>query len=357
MNRNPAARPSLAWLIAYSFAAVLIMALWTDRAKTEKQSNDWGSIVALADGSARIPFVKCRLLADSANTLARMMPTSAWNRVSNAIDVNRLAAKAVRQRLGWSRENDPILISATFLMGLSAFGFMIVMRSMIVFLYETTSRLASLAGLLLGLALLGEGGDRRFGWFPYDLPHAFIFSLGLTMVLMRSVWLLPVFAVAVYSKETAVLLIPAYLLVHFDKIDRTFFFDLAPMGLTFWLIRSILDASFGPGDGGFWFLGRNARVVASWLAYDSWWYAPLLIVTAVRIAHVWSEFPLPLRRLTVLAIVPLGIALVKGSIEEKGQYLELLPILGPLSLQWLAIELGLSKNVRAKENHVYDLKK
>ena len=353
MNQTPAARPSLSWLLVYAFAAVLIMALWTDRAKTEKQSNDWGSIVAIADGSTRIPFVKRRLLADSANTLARVIPTSTWDRLGNAIDGNRYVAKVVRQRLGWWRQDDPILISATSLIGLSAFGFMVVMRYMIVFLYETTPRLANLAGLLLGLALLGGGGDLRFGWFPYELPHAFVFSLGLTMVLLRSVWLLPVFAVAVYSKETAVLLIPAYVSAHFDRIDRKFFVDLGLMGLTFWLIRTILDASFGSGGGagagGFWFPGGNARVIASWLAYDSWWYAPFLIVAAARIAHVRSEFPLRLRRLVVLAIVPLGIALFKGWIDEKRQYLELLPILGPLSLQWLAIELGLSKKVKARE--------
>ena len=338
----------LSWLLIYAIAALFIMVLWTERAKTEKQSNDWGSIIAIADGSTRIPFVKRRLLADGANLLARVIPSQVWDRASDAIDGNLRTSWLIRRHLGWWREDDPILISATALIGLSAFGFMLVMRSLIHLLYETTPPIAELAGLLLGLALLGGGGDVRFGWFPYDLPHAFLFGLGLTLTLKRSFWLVPVFGLAAYSKETAVLLIPAYILVHYDRIDRRFLLDVCLMGLTFLLVRRAIDSRFGAGSGGFWFPGRNARLIASWLAYDSWWYAPMVLVVALRIAKVWREFPPRLRRLAVLALVPLGIAVFKGWIEEKRQYLELLPILGPLLLQWMAIELGLSRYVKAR---------
>lgn len=349
MTRRPGAIPAFSWLLIYAVAAVVVAALWTERAKSEKQSNNWGSIVAIADGSTRLPFVKRRLLADAANLLARAVPGNVWTGVSNVIDGKGRLKGVIRDRLGWRREHDPVLISATALIGLSAFGFMVVMRSMIVSLYSTTDHLADLAGLLMGLALLGGGGDIRFGWFPYDLPHAFVFGLGLSLLLKRSPWLIPVFALAAYSKETAILLIPAYLLVYRDRIDARFFIEAIAMGATFLLVRHAIDLRYGPGSSGFWFPGRNARLVASWLAFDSWWYAPFVLVAVVRISRVWREFPISLRRLVVLAIVPLGIAVFKGWIEEKRQYLELLPILGPLILQWVAIELGLGQSVRARQ--------
>ena len=345
-------RRRLTVTLLYAVAAAAVAALWTLRAKTENQSNNWASIVAIADGSAPRPFVKRRLLCDAARVVAAAVPAPAWEAASGAIDRRPALARLVRDRLGWEREDDPLLLSATALIGLSAFGFMAATRWLVWTVYVTPRPLADLAGLLLGLALLGGGGDVRFGWFPYDIPHAFVFALTLAAVLARSVWVLPAFAAAAYSKETSVLLIPAVFLARGGRPNRETVLTAGAMALTFLVVQQSLSASFGPGPGGFWFLGRNARWLAWLFAYDAWWYYPPLVVSAVRIARLRGHFPGPLRRLAVLAVVPLALAFFKGWIEEKRQYLELIPILGPLLIQWVLVELGFSRLMRARTGSV-----
>lgn len=333
----------------YAVAAVAITALWTYRAKTENQDNKFASIVAIADGSAPQPFVKRRLLCDAARVAARLLPARSWQRISRAIDASPVGVRQIRGRLGWRSADDPLLISATVLIGLSAVGFMYTMRGLIFQLYEAPRWLADGAGLFLGLSLLGGGGDIRFGFYPYDLPNAFVFALTLAAILARSFWLLPAFAVACYSKETSVLLIPAYLLARQGWPDRRAIATAAVMGLVYLGVRRTIDATYGAGTGGFWFPGRNARWLAWALVFDAWWYLPVAVVSVVRIARYWSAFPTPLRCLVVLVPVLLALAFFKGWIEEKRQYLELIPILGPLLIQWVVLELGMGHLLRAKE--------
>jgi hypothetical protein len=342
-------RPGPGLVFVYATAAVAITALWTYRAKTENQDNTFASIVAIANGTAPQPFVKRRLLCDVARVAARLVPARSWQGISRAIDGRPAVARVIRGHLGWERADDPLLISATALIGLSAVGFMVTMRGIVLLLYETPPWLAGFAGLLLGLSLLGGGGDVRFGFYPYDLPNAFVFALALAAILARSAWLLPAFALAAYSKETAVLLIPAYLLARRGWPDRRSFLIAAAMGAIYLAVRQIINGIYGVGMGGFWFPGRNARWLAWTLAFDAWWYLPVAVVSAVRIAGHWSAFPITLRRLVVLAPVLVALAFFKGWIEEKRQYLEMIPILGPLLVQWVAIELGMGHLLRAKD--------
>ncbi len=255
----------------------------------------------------------------------------------------------IRGQLGWKRVHDPILVSATALIGLSVVGFMMTMRHIMVQLYVIPPWFAELTALFLGLSLLGGGGDIRFGFFPYDLPHTFVFALSLTTIFSGSGWLLPVFAVAAYSKETSLLLIPAYILVNWGRRDWRLISTVTALTITYVVVRIILDWSYGSGAGGFWFPGRNARWIAWMLTFDAWWYYPFWIVSAIRLARVWPQFPAPLRRLVLLSFALIAPALFKGWIEEKRQYLEMLPILGPMLIQWVVTELGFGCLLRARE--------
>ncbi len=195
----------------YAATALVVTALWTIRAKTEHQDNDFSSITALAHGTVRLPFVKRRLLADAARG-RRVDRAQKRLGVRQRSHRRRTApgARFVRDTLGWKRGDDPILLSATALIALSVVGFMLAMRALILQLYETSGWWADGCALALGWALLGGGGDIRFGFYPYDLPQTCMFALTLSAMIARSVWLPLVFALAAYSKETSLLLILAY---------------------------------------------------------------------------------------------------------------------------------------------------
>ncbi|MFO0910722.1 MAG: hypothetical protein U0794_20640 [Isosphaeraceae bacterium] len=268
--------------------------------------------------------------------------------MSDAIDTHPRLARLIRDTLGWRRVDDGLLISATVLIALSVLGFQVAIRVWLDRLYVMPPGAASFGSVALGLALLGGGGDLRFGFYPYDLPHTFVFALGLLAIHARSLWLLPVFALATYSKETAILLIPAYLLVADRWSSRHTLGMTVALLAIFVVIRLVLDRQYGRGIGGFWFPGRNARWLAWYLAFDAWWYWPVVIVAILRLGRQAALYPRELRRLSVLVVPLLGLAFFKGWIEEKRQYLEMLPILGPLSLQWVAIELGWGESFVAR---------
>ncbi len=334
-------KQSLILLLIYVPAAVVVAGVWTYWAQTENQENRWGSIVAIADGAAPLPFVKRRLLCDGARIVARLVPVSLWTRASQTIDAQPRLTRLVREHLGWARRDDPLLLSATALIAFSVLGFMVAVRGITRIVYEPSVRLANLTGLILGFALLGGGSEASYG-YPYDIPHACVFAAGLAALLSGSPWLFPAFAAAAYSKETAMLLIPGAVLVHQGRPDWRLALRVGTLIVLFVLIRKAVDQAYGPGSGAFWFPKRNLKLVF-WNLVFGCWIMPVLLIAAVRVVRLWHAFPVRLRRLAYLAVVPLGAAAFKGWIEERRQYMELLPILGPLAVQWVFLELGLDR--------------
>lgn len=340
-------RHLLGLILVYALTAVVVAAVWTFWAQTENQENNFGSIVAIADGTAPLPFVKRRLLCDAAKVVARVVPQPFWDGASRAIDARRAWTHLIRRQLNWKRQDDPLLLSATALIALSALGFMFAFRAIVRVIYETPRWVADLAGWVFGCMLLGGGNEASYG-YPYDIPHAFVFAAALASLLARSLWLLPLFAAASYSKETAVLLIPSAILAHRGRPDRGLLLKVAAMTVLFLVIRKALDHAYGAGSGGFWFPGRNARLIV-WSLVFGCWLIPVAVVAVARVARHWHAFPVRLRRLTFLALIPLGLALFKGWFEERRQYMELLAIFGPLALQWVLIELGLERLCRVRD--------
>jgi hypothetical protein len=338
----------------YAMVSLVVTVLWTGWALTErcqeKYRNRYNSIVAIADGSAPSPFVKRRLLADSARVLAAVVPATTWRRVSDAIDADPTLTRGVRSYLGWRTEHDPLLLSATLLIWLSALGFMFACRWIMQTVYETSPGVAGWSGLVLGVALLGGSGEGHYQSYPYDIPNAFVFALTLGALLARRPgWAVWTFALAAYSKETAVLLIVAHVLLADDRRSRRFWIVLGLMSAIFVSCRLWVQIHHDmPPGANFWWPRRNIRVLGTALLFD-FWPAPLVLVLLVRLKAMWSRSPLSLRRLLVLGVMQVSLAVFKGWIEEKRQYLEMLPIVGPLVIQWVLVELGLGSLLRARD--------
>ena len=101
------------------------------------------------------------------------------------------------------------------------------------------------------------------------------------------------------------------------------------MAVIFFAVQRTIDGfPYGAGGGRFWFPGRSVRGWSGALVYDASWYLPFRNRPAFRIVRHWTAFPVALCRLAVLAIALPLLAFFKGWIEEKRQYLEMLPVLG-----------------------------
>jgi hypothetical protein len=327
--------------VVYSCAALAVASCWTFAARSEWYANRYNSIVAIADGSAPAPFVQRRLVCDTARALAAVVPESTWQQVTDFLAGNPRLTALLRDRLCWRAEDYPLLLSATLLIWLSVVGFMFVCRWIAQTVYESPPWLADLAGLVLGLAFLGAGtAYRHYQWYPYDYPNAFVFALVLGAQLARRPWAVVAFALAAYSKETSLLLIVSYVLLEPEGRGRRYWSTLAAMSLMFLGCRLWLALAYdSPPGGDFWYPWRNSVFILRNLALD-FWPLPLLFVALWRFAACWPTFPRSLRTLLVLLVIQASLSFFKGWIEEKRQYLELVPIVGLLLMQWVLTEVG-----------------
>lgn len=336
--------------VVYAGAALFITAFWTYSATTEHYKNRFNSIVAIADGSAPAPFVKRRLAGDLGRGLAAVVPAQCWQAVTAAVADRPALAEVLHGRLRWRPQDYPVLLATTLLIWLSVVGFMFCCRWIARTVYEMPPWLGDLVGLAFGAALLGAGEAHRvYQWYPYDYPNAFVFALVLGAQLARRPWMLAAFAFAAYSKETSLLLIVSYVLLAPERRSRGFWATLSAMSAMFLACRLWLALHYdNPPGADFWYPTRNALMVLRHLCLD-FWPLPLLGVALWRFAAHWPRFPASLRKLLLLAVIQAGCSFFKGWLEEKRQYLELLPVGGLLMLQWVLMESGFGRLMTPRE--------
>src|SRR5262249_55528930 len=137
--------------------------------------------------------------------------------------------------LHWPAERNPELVVGSFLIWLSLLGFLLVIRRLVGLAYQSPAWLGHLAALAAGVLVLG-GSDSRWASSLYDIPTLFVSPLTLPAIFLGRWWLLlPAFALACHSKETAVLLIPAYAWVNRAHPNRW----------QNWLVLGLMVALYG----------------------------------------------------------------------------------------------------------------
>jgi hypothetical protein len=354
-------------LPCYLVLALGVTALWTRGAKTEwcsdsldvvgpsgqYYSSRFNSIVRIAEGTALSPFVKRRLLVDLSRCLVAVLPSSTWVALHEWLGSPGAVPTWLHQQLdflSWKVEYYPLLLTATGLIWLSVAGFMASCRWLVQFWYETPAWMADLLGAVLGIALLGGNGDWHYSAYPYDFPNAFVFTLTLAALLARRWWFVLPFVAAVYSKETSILLIIAYVLVARDRRSLSFWTVGAGLCAVYILLRGWIEVTYPSPEGGFWFPMRNTKYLLMQVFYL--WYLPFLGVALARFLALREKYPVLLKRLSLLAVPLLGLALFKGWIEEMRQYLEMLPIFGLMLLQWTLHEAGFRDLLRPRPEHL-----
>jgi hypothetical protein len=171
--------------------------------------------------------------------------------------------------------------------------------------------------------------------YIYDLPNLFLFSCALLALApnkeeaprtLRSWFIyLTIFVLASLNKETSILLLVAFSVVYYQKLNRARFIQLAVIQIVVYgIIRLYLLDRFS----------QNPGIVAAplWWLYIS--YPMISIVTmaffsaiVVLIKREWAMKPLFLRQSFMMAIPLTGLFLLFGYPFEFRTFFEVYPIL------------------------------
>jgi hypothetical protein len=338
--------------VVYVAVAAFTFACWYSWSRTERPDHDGlTTITRLADGTAYAPFVQRRLTFDVGRLVAVAVPRAAWTALTHVLDDGPAPARALRRHLDhnhWKPADYPILFSVHLEIFLSIVGFMFVVRWLVRTLYDGPERLADALGAVFGVLLLGGYADWRYPAYPYDFPNAFVFALALTALLARKPWFPLAFVAAVYSKETAVLLVVAYGLLRFERRSWRYWSRLAALALTFVAIRGWIARTYdSPPAADYALLGRNLRMLAGAAIYQSWLLVPLLITFGRVVVHR-RRIPDDLVRLFPALLVLLVAALMRGWFEELRGYFEALPFVGLVFIQVLLEDWGFGSLLRKR---------
>ncbi len=348
-------------VLGYLAVTALVTAAWAVMACTERNlappdkppaRNEMKSFVRTLDGTIIAPFVWRRLLADTTPLATRAVPAPVWRAFTDFVQGGSLPGRNLRRLLDfmdWPADRYPELVTAHVLIWLCLLGFAVTFRWLVHLCYEAPCWLGHAAALMAALLVLG-GSNWYWGSFTYDIPNLFVFTLALAGSLGSRWWMLPAFVVACYSKETSVLLILAHALIHRHQA-RTWGFWLQLLcmavvyaGLRWWIVQRF---AVGGADQ-FWYPARNLRFVLVRGVYGLWWVVPFFAILA-HLVRIRRE--LPPRLLPVLlsmAAVMIGLAFFKGWIEERRQYLELLPFAWLIGIRWVLGEVGAAWLLRAR---------
>lgn len=213
-------------LSAAAYLLVSALVLWIFLSGSGVNRNPHAAFEAMLAGTADRPFVTRALVPLAVNGLAVLVPAGAAENLGQAAWVQDFLTRA-----GWSQHVDTTALGLESLLAIallyaSLAGFAFALRMLFARLYESppwVSALLPLAALSCLPVFFNAG-------YIYDLPVLFLFTLALALLAARrwAAYLL-VFGLAALNKETAVLLLGAFVLLFFrdEALERKKFSTLA----------------------------------------------------------------------------------------------------------------------------------
>jgi len=294
----------------------------------------------LVDGSAHRPYVSRALLPTLVRTTTATTP----------IEFQQACADQVEQR-PWLRT----LFAILYWQPLAGFPYLVASVLMLLcfagfghFVTKLTIRVCGLPFTdrtrlaLLTVAMLGLPPCFAYVSYVYDPPQLFLFTLALWLLATdRRAAFVAAFAVCCLNKETAVLLIPLFVLVARNqpaRMQRIDWFTLAILAAIFagsWLVLTWSFRS-NPGEPVEFHLTRNL-----WKLAYGWSFAALGVFLSLAwlIFRRWSEQPLFLRQALVCTLLPLiPLTLLLGYLDEWRDYYEAYPAIFGLAVAgWMRV--------------------
>lgn len=287
---------------------------------------------------AHQPFV-CRALAPLViRTLTRLTPESIRAKTAAV-----LAGSDEVRLLGWEREYLYEYGLCALLAWCCFVGFAFVMRELLREFYSPVQPAVDLVALI---ALLAVPLHFRYVNYIYDPLTLLLFSLGILFIARRRHgWFSVCFIFASINKETAILLLPLYLLWEHrcQPLPKTLI-QAGVLALVWLGIKIGLSVIYrdNPGSIAEFQLSHNLALFARPMVLGR--FALTLAIWAWLIGSGWrakSEF---LRRALLATFLPLIFAAVfLGYIDELRGYYECLPLAFLLAWTTVAAHLGHAK--------------
>lgn len=278
----------------------------------------------LIHGNAHRPFVQRALVPFATRIITSAVPDETWSGAESVL----MSIPKIRnemKRLGWEEDFLSEYIVCLSLVFLALFGSTFVLLKLWCVAYEGKPGLANVIPLLTLVCLppfFNEGTH-----YIYDFPAFFFFNFGLLLMLKGS-WLLyyAVLALGCTNKETAILLLPAFLALSFRKCDRVFLLKHTCVHLAIWVAVTVaLAAAFRNNPGAaveIHFFGNMHRILMGYDATD-------LVVGGFLIGLLIYRFASKPRVFRVLLFVYLPVFLLVlffGIITEVRSWMEIAPI-------------------------------
>ena len=281
----------------------------------------------MVNGTAYKPFVYRTFLPSTVRIISAITPAEAQRAVSFAVDRNQ-ALERIFENLRWrtSAAYEYAVMSLLMLMSFIAFGHYAAKLTMKVCGMGQSMFAQTLmsAALLMGVPLFFKYNSN-----PYDPPQLFLFTLALYFLSGLQLWPFVItFAVATINKETAILLIPIFL-VRFtggQNFSRKYVWISLLLGGYYILVKLLLAYLFRANAGGFVELHLVGNVL---LLESTSMESPISIwmILLMLSLYGWNDKP-QFYRTSFLFIFPplLLLALFFGNINEWRIYYEVYPI-------------------------------
>jgi hypothetical protein len=328
--------------IVYSFLliAASCLVLWAfvypSASHVGINTYDRSKFLDMVEGNAYKPFVYRTLLPTTVRLVFSVTPEKTQEALANIVVQNHSLVTAFN-RLGWET-------AAAFQYAIASF---LMLACFAGFAHYTTKLTMKICGIadtfvvrsMIALAvLIGLYPFFSYVSYVYDPPQLFLFTLGLYFLATSK--LLPFvisFALCCINKETAILLIPIYVVIfHKQLTSRKYFGVLLATICWYIFVKAILAYVFraNPGSTAELHLDHNIHFFNHRLVSP---IAPVGLMLFILAFSHWRDMP-QFYRVSILSVLPVlaVMGIFFGVLGEWRAYYEAYPIIfGMISFSFL----------------------
>lgn len=322
----------IVYFLAALFLSAIILTIFIRTTPSHLGINQFDEckFTDLIKGSANKPYVTRLLLPQFINVICGATPQMIQNSITDfGTDNSRI--KVIFDKLGWETEYFYQYMLALLLMLTCFIGVAYVGPEFLII----TSRVANTflnKMLLLFLTLLLMPGLFKYASYLYDPPQLFLFvSCLYFLVSNQPKRFLIIFLLLCINKETAIVLIPLFVIIFYKKMERKkFLIYFVSLCVIYCLTRTVISLIFINNGGSFLefhLMDHNRLIIQSGWNFQDVFFVGLMIFFTV---FKWKEKHCFLKTSFMYTFIPLAsLAVFFGYVDEWRMYYEVyFPFLG-----------------------------
>jgi hypothetical protein len=327
------------WIMLCVICAGVTVAFITPTKVSHSGINGYwkSSFVGMLKGTAYKPFVYRRLVPEIISLVVRILPSEFQTGLAQYVSDTPLA-KQTFERLRWDHQyalEYTIFVVLAYCLFL---WFSVIASKFIVTVLNISA--SSLARRLIScVLLLGLPPFFKFTTFIYDPAQLVLFTASLYYLYHRRwMWYVVFFALTCLNKETAILLIPVFMLHYPLRLsDRRAVLLVAAQTVIFVTFKAVLTVAYAGNPGSFvefQFVDHNLLFFARGYGWTQ--FLLLGFFTFVWL-YKWKEKPAFLRTAFICTLPPLvALSLFLGWIDEWRGYYEAYPVVFAMAIHTFA---------------------